>query len=375
MVPENSLDDALRALVAPGGVVDDARVLRFIGGPEERHLIDMAITHRLHATLVDVLERSGAPVDERLGALAVADRVVRLRLKGVLSAAASALDSADVPWLVFKGPAVAASMPRPELRTYNDLDLLVAANRFADSIDALATVGITEVNRNWEPYVRYRVGEVPMVGAGVTVDLHWHLIGLRRDRVDLRLDPAEMLARRRRRMVDDRELSIFDPEDQLLHLAIHSALSGATRLDQLRDLCVGASAESLDWEAYVRRARASGAARLTGHALDRAVAVVGADVPVEILVDLAGAGPLARRRRLDGEAVATLRGLGVHWRRDTARASLRAALVRLGDSLPRLGRRQVGWDFATPDSRLYFARETGGGPGREAFLRGVAGWD
>lgn len=375
MVPEHALDDALRALAGPEGVVDDAPVLRFIGGPEESHLIDLAIAHRLHAALVDVLERTGAPIDERLGALAVADRVVRLRLKGVLSAAASALDAADVSWLVFKGPAVAASMPRPELRTYNDLDLLVDAHRFADSIDALATVGITEVNRNWEPYVRYRVGEVPMVGAGVTVDLHWHLIGLRRDRVDLRLDPAAMLARRRRRVVDDRELSLFDPEDQLLHLAIHSALSGTTRLDQLRDLFVAASTESLDWEAFVRRARAAGAARLTGHALDRAVSVVGADVPAEILVGLAGAGPLARRRRFDGDAVATLRGLGVHWRRDSARASLRAARVRLGDSLPRFGRRHVGWDFATPDSRLYFARESGGGPGRETFLRGVPHWD
>ena len=51
-------------------------------------------------------------------------------------------------------------MRRPELRTFNDLDLLVAADRFADSLDVLAEVGVKEINRNWVPYLRYRVGEV-----------------------------------------------------------------------------------------------------------------------------------------------------------------------------------------------------------------------
>ena len=237
MVPEHRdpLSRALVVLADPSGPTDEAAVTSLLGGSDEHRFRLAVIEHRLQCALADVLRRTGAPIDDRLGFIVDDDRLTRLRVSAVLGRVAPALDDAEIPWLTFKGPVISALMRRPELRTFNDLDLLVAADRFADSLDVLAEVGVKEINRNWVPYLRYRVGEVPLSANGISVDLHWHLIGLAGIRRTIHLPPVELLARRRRARLGDTDVATLDREDQLLHLAIHCALSGATRLDPSAD--------------------------------------------------------------------------------------------------------------------------------------------
>lgn len=377
MVPESAqvIDPTLRMLAAPDGAEDAEAVAAAGTGPHSEELIEAVVAHRLHGAFVDATVRAGVPVDERIGSFVADDRLVRLRIRRALGAAAEALDAASVPWLAFKGATIASLMHKPELRTYNDLDLLVSAARFGEAVELLGDVGFAEVNRNWAPYVRHRVGEVPLEVDGITVDLHWHVVGLARDRKDLRFQPAAMLARRRRRPVFDRPIAVFDAEDQLLHLTVHSALSGATRLDQLRDLAVAVREDPVDWTAFVARTRAAGVSKMVGHALDRSASVLGADVPAAVREELAGARSLARRRRLDGPAVGGLRGMGIVWRRDSLGASMRALLSRADTVRPRRRGTPTGWDFADERSRLYRGTESGGPEMRDAFMRAVAGWD
>ena len=353
------IDALLTDLSRPDGPEDPSAVASAWVGPDRGRTRDAVGRHRLEAVTADALRRAGAPPDPELDLLVADDRRVRLLAGRALTTAASALADRDVPWLVFKGPSIARLMPRPELRTFNDLDLLVAGPALGEAIDALVDVGAEELNENWTPYLRHRVGEVPMVMFGVTVDLHWHLP-----------PPVAMLDRRVERTIADRATPVFDPIDQLLHLSVHAALGGGTRLDQFRDVAVVASGEAIDWDRFVDRARTAWVDGLVGHLLDRATLAGPASVPEEVVRDLAGDGSLRRRRRIDRGRVDGLRSLPVLWRRrrrrDVARVLVRRGLDRAAGPLHR------GWDFTEPRSRLYHAHPSGGAAGRQAYLDAVA---
>lgn len=352
------------ALADPRAEVDLTGVA--LEGSAADELVELVLHHRLQGALADAARRADRPIDERVTAPAEDDRLERLRAQRALPMIAEALDAAAVPWLVFKGPVVARLLARPEVRTFNDLDILVARERFGDAIVALTAVGAQELNRNWTPYVRYLVGEVPMELGPVPVDLHWHVTALRHTRRGVGFDPAAMLRRRRAVEVGGRSLPTFDSEDQLLHLAVHAGLGGANRLDQLRDLSAAAT-DDVDWATFVARARTAGVAGLVGHTLDRAVVAAGAAVDDDVLHTLAGAGSLRRRRRVDGDVVA-MRRVGVHWRRDDPRAAVRAALRSVYARVPsRLGG-PGGWDFTDPDGTLFHDRSSGGETARRRFV-------
>lgn len=369
----STVAEVVCALADPHGEVDLTGVA--LEGAAADELVESVLHHRLQGALVDAARRADRPVDERITGPADDDRLERLRAQRALPVIAEALDDAAVPWLVFKGPVVARLLARPEVRTFNDLDVLVARQRFGDAIAALTAVGAQELNRNWTPYVRYLVGEVPMELGPVPIDLHWHVTALRHTRRGVDFDPAAMLQRRRVVEVAGRALPTFDPEDQLLHLAVHAGLGGANRLDQLRDLSVAVT-DDVDWPTFVERARAAAVSGLVGHTLDRAAIAAGAPVDDHVLHTLAGVGSLRRRRRFDGDVVA-MRRVGVHWRRDDPRAAVRAAWRSVYARVPaRLGG-PGGWDFTDPGGTLFHDRASGGESARRRFVelveRGTTG--
>ena len=369
VVARRDIDGLLLDLSQPDGATRPDAFAAAWAGPHATVLRDAVFRHRLDAAARDALRRADAPVDDDLDLIVEDDRRVRLLASRVLAASASALDAADIPWLVFKGPAISSLMNRAELRSFNDLDLLVAASAFSDAVDALIDAGVEEINENWTPYLTHRVGEVPMVMHGVSVDLHWHVTGLGRDRAMFRLQPHEMVARRVERRIGETTVSVLDPVDQLLHLSVHAALGGATRVDQFRDVAVVVAGESIDWDVFVARAGEAWVDGLVGHLLDRATRAGPATVPDEVVRRLAGDASIDRRRRLDGERVDGLRGLPVlmrrRRRRDVALVLARRTLDRLAGPLHR------GWDFTEPRSRLYHDRPSGGPAGRQAFLDAV----
>jgi len=339
-------------------------------------LVRQAADHRLAPVLVDVLEAEGIDVPADLVEGVSADRIRRLRSMSFLARIASALDGAGLRWAAFKGPVVASFMSRPELRRFNDLDILVPGSDLGEAIDVLRGAGAKELNRNWDGYVEHRVGEVPLAAGAVSIDLHWQVVGLGVHRRAMNLDPAAMLSRCRRRLVGQVDVRIFGPEDQLMHLALHSALSGAQRLDQLRDIAVLCQADEVDWTVFADAARTAGVARLVSQAIDRSRVVLGADVNTEMLRDLGGRA-VGLRRRFDDRSrrpASNQVALIVNLWRDGTAATSRALSWQIRSRVrSRLGR-GIGWDVSDVDGPLYYARELGGEAQRAAFLRGAAEW-
>lgn len=336
----------------------------------------LAVDHRLGAVLADVLQTTDMGPPESLKSLVAADRIIRLQSMSMLAKVAAVLDSGGVGWACVKGPAVASFMQRPELRRFNDLDILVAGSDLETAIELLRSAGIDERNRNWEGYVKHRVGEIPMGAGTVDIDLHWHLVGLGVHRRGMRLNPAEMLTRYRRRQVGQAEVSILGPEDQLLHIALHSALSGANRLDQMRDMAVLLETDAIDLGSLADLAERYQVARLVSHALDRARMAVGANIDRE-WVDHLGGRSVGIRRRLDARpsrADSVGPTLPVSMWRDGTAATLQSLVWQIRSrARDRLGR-GVGWDVSDEDGPLYFGRDSGGPEKRAEFMAGAAVW-
>ena len=362
------LDDALVELAQPDGAADLELVLAPLASPDRARYLELVEAHRLQASLANALTRDGQPVPEELDELLVDDRYVRLRIDQVLRDVSSALNGVDgLAWVVCKGPTVARLMSRAELRTYNDLDLLVAADRLEDAIDALVAIGIEELNTNWDAYLRHGVGELPMLADDITIDLHWHLIALARQRRDIKLQPRSLLERRRTILVGTQRVPALDAEDQLLHLTTHCALSGAVRLDQLRDIAVAATKDVIDWPVLLERARAAGIGRLAAQALDRTNAVLGAEIPAYRVAELGGRS-VEIRRLLDGHAVTALRRFPVTTTRDAPAGTLRAVNRIAETKLRELLARPLSWNFLDEAAELFYGEATGGSDGRTRYM-------
>ncbi|MEZ5166950.1 MAG: nucleotidyltransferase family protein [Acidimicrobiales bacterium] len=310
-------EQALIDLAGVGGATDLDTPVELLEGPDRSAFLHSVVRHRLQAPLADALRRAGHVVPPEIASTVDADQLTRLRILALLDRAGTALESADLAWLTMKGPGVAALMPRPELRSFNDLDLLVGAEDFARALDVLDGAGVREVNRNWQPYIDHVVGETPLDAGGVTVDLHWDLIGLAQVRATLRLDTQAMLSRREPVRIGDTNAYGFDAEDQLLHLAVHCALDGAASLAQLRDLACVAGARLIDWDEFLRRARRRRRS-LRRAPLRQGGAGPRRRVPSEVITEL-GRWAVVPRRALDRLGVSQWRGLAVtSWRRRAA---------------------------------------------------------
>ena len=148
-----------------------------------------------------------------------------------------ALDALGAPWLVVKGPVLSEhAYPRPDLRGYTDLDIVVPAGWLGRTLSALEELGARVLDENWDLLRTTMAGEVHLVTTrGTPVDLHWHLLNeTARDVVRLRM--AELHERARRVRVADFTVPTLDPADTLVHLGLHGCLSGANRLVWLKDI-------------------------------------------------------------------------------------------------------------------------------------------
>jgi hypothetical protein len=114
------------------------------------------------------------------------------------------LDAAGIGSVVIKGPAIAARYPRPAARPFEDLDLVVPTERFADALEALEAVGFVSppAPRAWFAR-RCREGVNLWRRDGASVDVHHRIppwafgrrltFGrLRRDAVSLRIGDADV---------------------------------------------------------------------------------------------------------------------------------------------------------------------------------------
>ena len=250
-----------------GAVWADARLrLSDIARVASRHavapLVHAALEPSLDVTSPDAVEL------ERAHLTAVGNH---LRVLADLARLAPILESAGAAWAVVKGPVLAeAFFPRAELRSYNDLDVLVDPRQVGDVVEALEARGARLLDVNW-PLIRSSGrGEISLVlWHGTVLDLHWNLITERAVRNSFRLNETEMLNRRRHVTVGSTSVPTLGRGDMLVHVALHALLAGGDRLGWFADISAvmrgdGAMTAS-DWE----RAEAQRCALAVAIMLDR----------------------------------------------------------------------------------------------------------
>jgi hypothetical protein len=193
---------------------------------------------------------------------------------------ATTLGDAGIAWAAMKGPVLAERLwSRPDLRMYFDLDILVDRRSFGDAIEVLVDAGSEMVDQNWSLIEQQTRAEVSMrLPNGAKLDLHWHLVNDRRQRSQFRFPIAEMLSRSVKAELGGTTAVTLDPADTLLHLAYHTAHSGAHCLMWLKDVERATADPDLDWARTLHRARVYGVALPLAIVLARTARVIGFEV-------------------------------------------------------------------------------------------------
>ena len=202
----------------------------------------------------------------------------------VLGDVAARLDRAGYRFVAIKGPVLAETVyPRPDLREYADVDLLVRPAEFRDVLQILERLGGNVIERNWDLCLGLLKGELNIaVPEGVVVDLHWSLLYNDEMRKAFSYCDQELLTRSRSASLGESVVSVPDETDQLLHLCVHACLAGGHRLGWLQDIRRAATRRSIDWSVFWARARANRLELAAAVALDHVNRCFGSAFPVAV---------------------------------------------------------------------------------------------
>ena len=262
----------------------DPELIRSLSAAPIEPLAAAARRHRVAPFVVSALRNGGLADAALFRELEPAHRAVvsrQLHAAADLAALASSLDGAGVPWLVFKGPVLAhLAYPRPDLRSYEDIDVLVPQHAFADAVHILGSAGFLVLDRNWSLIRREARGQLHLVHeAGTAVDLHWHLLNRGNVRRAFRIDMPAVHERARGIEIDGLSVRTLDPVDTLGHVCLHAALSGAGRLQWLKDIDLLVRGGEVETGALATRAREWRASVPVAMMLARGTEVLGTPTP------------------------------------------------------------------------------------------------
>ena len=256
----------------------------------------------------------GVPAALRTEALARRDRARRAQLQtdADLTVAGHALDQVGIPWACLKGPVLTAVHARAGAdRAAADLDLLVPPARLRDALAALTAAGGSLVNRNLTLLRRELPGELALRGRfGTLLDLHWTLVNRARRRAHTSVSTAALLDRAAPVRLAGRPVPALDPDEALVHVCLHAALSGATRVSWLLDVALSVQDRAVDWSRVTHGAHAWGVAVPVGLVLARSATLLGTPVPLPVLRSLAGRPWSFAERAVGRRAPATTADLG-----------------------------------------------------------------
>lgn len=226
----------------------------------------------------------------------------RQHLASFLRAAAAA----SLPVIVLKGAALAeTAYPRPGLRPFGDVDLLVRPSHAPLGRAVLESLGCGVDAARWHELVRggerqanfFRATE----GGPVVFELHVDLINNDLLSGAIRMDLEGVWARARPARLAGEDALVLGPEDQLLHLCVHLAGHYLDAIRSLRDIAQVCETTPPDWVLFVSLARRAGAGPACFAALSAAARLLGAPVPAEVRGALA---PRTGADRLEQMAVA-----------------------------------------------------------------------
>jgi hypothetical protein len=238
---------------------------------------EAAIEHRLVGAVNKAVEdgRLQLPAQER-SILRDAHAVTVLKaglLRHGIGPAAQALRSAlGVPPVVLKGPAIADRFyPDPALRTFSDLDLLVARAQLQGGATALEALGYqerVELQPGFGATHGHDIHLVKRVGRhDVDIELHWRIgddvIGEALSHAALRQD-GELAP-------DDSNVVYPAPPDQLLVCSVHLLSDRLKRLSWIEDVRrISAALDDRGWRGAFDRADELGLLWVLHRALDYA---------------------------------------------------------------------------------------------------------
>ena len=274
------------------------------GLPRSRPVVEIELDDAQFTTLLDVVssERITGHLDRALAAgWIVADHAQReaalarheqmlavdLALERLLAETSALLDAAGIRHRALKGAAVArTAYPDPALRSFGDVDLLIAAEHFDDAVDALERRGgrarYGQPRRGFT--ARFGKGVCVETDRGLELDLHRVFVagpyGLAIDTDDL-FEGAETIT------IGDTAVPVPSAPVRFLHACYHVALTNP-RITAARDVAQIACATDLDFDRVLAIAR-----RWRGRAVvQRALQTTAARLPVELpgpFLDWAGA--------------------------------------------------------------------------------------
>ncbi|HYR08394.1 MAG TPA: nucleotidyltransferase family protein [Longimicrobium sp.] len=195
-----------------------------------------------------------------------------------------AMEAAGVRAAAYKGPALAVrAYGHLALRTYADLDLLVAPDDVPAAARVLEECGYLSVHRfspAQEAVFRRTDGDYPFhhPHTAALVELHCHVSSAR---FCASLPTAELLARARPVPIGGGQVPALADEDLFIALCLHGAKHRWSRLEWLA-AAAALALHALDMEKAVLRAHAFGARRATLLALLLARDALGLPLPPSI---------------------------------------------------------------------------------------------
>jgi Uncharacterised nucleotidyltransferase len=167
----------------------------------------------------------------------------------------------------YKGPVLAQSAYHDvALRSFSDLDFLIAPADFIRAKQALAEIGYRpseDVSLAVERFWLRKGNECEFDGAAgkYLVELQWALLPYYYG-VDLRVE--DLIARAGRTVVGECEMPSLSPEDSVLVLCLHAAKHLWMRLIWLVDIAESLRIPSIDYALIFSRARDLGITRILG---------------------------------------------------------------------------------------------------------------
>ncbi len=218
-----------------------------------------------------------------------------------LSALLRACAGAGLDLLVLKGAALAETVyPRPSLRRFGDIDVLVRRAEVARARTLLESLEYIVDPLQWEDLARGRDGQANFFKrterGSVVVELHTGLINNDLFFGQVHVAEAGLWDRAQPVRLAGVEAQTLGPEDQVLHLCLHLAGHYLAAPQSLRDIAQVVSVSPIDWALFVQLAHEAGAGAACFAALFATAQVLGTPIPATVLDALA---PHAARARLE----------------------------------------------------------------------------
>lgn len=314
-----------------------AEVAQRLAEVDGHRLADRALQHGV-GNFVYLHARSGDVIDARVLARLEQGYASgirhHLRVAADLAVVAEALSGEGIPWITFKGPVLSElAYKRPDLRAYNDVDVLVHRRQFQAAVQALEKAGARLIDTNWLLLRRMEPGQLHLaLPFGTLLDIHWHVVNGPAIRRSTEISVSQLFERARPVTVGGIPLSTFGTVDTVVHLSLHAGLAGAVRLLWLKDVERSIASGRPPWGEVLETARSWCTGALVGAVLQRTRSTVDADVPEYVTAGLAPtrAGhalndAFDRLWPVEGAAKRTgPAALWVQYRRDSLRSSVAA---------------------------------------------------